>query len=149
MTLSCPVKELVSMLPNSYDPPVSLFSWAVNTGCDRLDTTLSKKVFCCVGFTVLSLEKARPTKPLEALSVMNDCETLLGRPIAISVTVEPPMSRVSMPTGPEAVDPSPYDISKLSPSSSLNVDDFEGSKFVCPCCDDAGKPVLNTHLEIR
>ncbi|KAL3706505.1 hypothetical protein TMatcc_007517 [Talaromyces marneffei ATCC 18224] len=69
---------------------------------------LSKKVFCCAGLTVLSFENASPTRPLELVSCTNDVETLLASSTAWFWTVAPPMSTVSVPTVPDAPDPSPH-----------------------------------------
>ena len=68
---------------------------------------LSKKVFCWLGRMVLSREKARPTSPLDAESVTKESDTTSGRPMAWALTVAPPMSTVSRPTGPFAKDESP------------------------------------------
>lgn len=56
---------------------------------------------------MLMEEKARPTRPLDAVSWANDWDTSVGRPIACAVTVAPPMLMVSTPTGPRAKEPSP------------------------------------------
>ena len=54
----------------------------MKTGLLRLGATLAKKVFCCWGWMVLSLLKARPTRPLEEVSEAKDWATAVGRPMA-------------------------------------------------------------------
>lgn len=44
----------------------------------------------------------------------------------------PPMLTVSVPTVPEAEEESPYEICHLEDLEALKVDDFVGSKIVCP-----------------
>lgn len=56
---------------------------------------------------MLSLEKARPTRPLDWVSETNDWETAVASSTAWLVTVAPPMLTVSVPTFPAVPDPSP------------------------------------------
>lgn len=79
----------------------------MKTGMAREGIALSKKVFWGVGLTVLSLEKARPTSPLDWVSCTKEVETAVASSMACLVTVAPPMSTVSVPTLPAAPDPSP------------------------------------------
>ena len=76
---------------------------------------------------VFSLEKARPTRPLEAVSEMNEEATEVGRPMAWDATVAPPMLTASVPTGPRAKEPSPYEMLKVEPVAAWKVVDLVGS----------------------
>ena len=95
---------------------------------------LSTGVFCGVGETVLMELNARPSSPLPLPSA-NCCESSFASSTAWFSTLRPPKLTTSVPTSPLADEESPYEIFHVSPSSFLNVLDFEGSKATC--CFDA------------
>ena len=110
---------------------------------------VSKKVFCCCGLTVLILLKARPTRPLDCVSVTKEPETAEASSTAWFVAVAPPMLTVSVPTTlPVAFEPSPNVMANVLPLSALNVCDLVGSKIVWPVCSFAGSEVLKSHLSL-
>ena len=94
---SVPLNLVESMLPNSYEPTALDRRSAVKTGSLRFGMALSKNVFCWVGATVLSLEKARPRSPLESTSVTKAVETLVASSTACFSTETPPIVTTSVP----------------------------------------------------
>jgi len=57
---------------------------------------------------------------------------VLASSIACSVMVSLPRVTVSVPTVPEAEEESPYEIFHFALFTTLNDEDLEGSKILCP-----------------
>ena len=113
---------------------------------------VSKKVFACWGWTVLMLLKARPTRPLEAVSWTKEPETVSASSMVCWGETAPPMLTTSVPMvsgeDPAAVEPSPNWMEKLcwSAPAGVKVADLAGSKTWWPCCCASARWVLKSQL---
>lgn len=96
-----------STAPKVYVPVESFRRSTEKSGWANCGMIVSKKVFCLVGLTVLSCEKARPSRPSLLTSLTKDWEIAVASSTACWVAVAPPMLTVSKPTVPAAPDPSP------------------------------------------
>ena len=66
-----PVYLEVSTKPKSYEPAAPFFRVTAKSFCLRVFLTVSKKVVCWSGWTVLMLLKARPRRPSLSTSWVN------------------------------------------------------------------------------
>jgi hypothetical protein len=84
-----------------------------------------------LGVTVLIEGHARPRSP-SPVPCWNSVERLFASSIAWFAIVSPPSDTLSVPTVPEAEEPSPYEIFQVEPLDVLKVEDLLESKMVCP-----------------
>ena len=81
------------------------------------------------GLTVLMLPNANPSKPSPGVWT-NWVDNVLASSTAWSLMTIPPRLTLSVPTSPDALDPSPYEIFQVLPDFFLKVDDLDESKIV-------------------
>jgi hypothetical protein len=83
------------------------------------------------GVTVLIAGQARPKSP-SPVPCWKEEDIWFASSIAWFLTTSPPMEILSVPTVPEAEEPSPYEIFQVEPLMALNVEDLVESNIVCP-----------------
>jgi len=127
---SAPVNLELSMAPKVYVPVAFALRSTENTGRANDAWIVWKNVFCLVGLTVFSVEKASPRRPSLLVSDTKDAETDVASSTACDVAVAPPITTVSVPTVPEAPDPSPYEIDQVDPARVLKLALLAGLKAV-------------------
>lgn len=81
-----------SVKPKSYTPGAPLRRYAAKRGDASEDLTVSKKVVCLTGCTVLMELKASPTRPSLFVSCWNCAEIEVAASTACEVAVTAPMA---------------------------------------------------------
>lgn len=118
-----------------------LLGWG---NCDSLECH-ARYDLMSINLPVLMLLNERPRSPSE-VSWTNWVETLVASSTAWPLTAVLPTVTVSVPTVPEAPDPSAYVIFQEAPVNFLKVLLEVGLKTLCPDWDDVDNEVEKTHL---
>ena len=138
-------EELEVALAGGVDPRYAVNS-SVVLGMSCCVIMFSTRVCTGVGWTVLMLPKDKPRRPSPG-PCWNWVLRVFANSMAWFSTLKPPTVTVSVPTSPEAVEPSPYWICQVEPEEAFQVELLDESKIVWPLVlwTLAGSSVLHTH----
>jgi len=108
-----------------------VLNWSLDrSGCDGVDgTLLFVSRVLSASHTQAHLPQAKPRSP-SPVSCWNSDERTLASSTAWFLMRSPPTVTLSVPTSPEALLPSPYEMFQVEPELVLNVLEFLGLKMV-------------------